>query len=147
MKSKIEIKQLERADLANYKQLIDACFGSSESLEVYSEIFAEDKNYKIFVADLRGQMVGAVTVVAADLFTFSNRPFLMLFDVCVLDEYRKSGVGLQLMEYVKAYGLENKYKSINMTCLESAIPAHGLYEKAGFVKTDSRKYSIDLNTL
>jgi predicted N-acetyltransferase YhbS len=147
MKSNIEMKQLKSADLPGYKQLIDACFGSSESLRSYEKIFAEDKNYKIFIATLDGQMVGAVTVVAADLFTFSNRPFLMLFDVCVLDEYRKSGVGLQLMEYIKAYGLENKYKSINMTCLESAIPAHGLYEKAGFVKTDSRKYSIDLNAL
>lgn len=144
MNSKIEMKQLKSVDLSKYKQLIDACFGSSQSLEMYRETFVDNKNYKIFVAIVEGQMVGAITVLAADLFTFSDRPFLMLFDVCVKNEFRKLGVGLALMEYVKVYGLKNNYKSINMTCLESAIPAHRLYEKAGFVKKDSRKYAINL---
>jgi len=144
MDLKIEINQLERAGLPDYKQLIDACFGDSQGLELYQEMFVDDKNYKIFIAIIDGRMVGGVTVVAVDLFTFSDRPFLMLFDVCVKNEFRKFGVGLALMNYVKEYGLKNNYKSINMTCLESAIPAHRLYEKAGFVKKESRKYAINL---
>lgn len=113
-------------------------------MKTYEKMFSNDKNYKIFISFVDGQMVGAVTVVAVDLFTFSDRPFLVLFDVCVRENYRRDGVGLALMEYVKEYGRENGYKSINMTCLESALPAHRLYEKAGFVKRDSRKYAVDL---
>jgi len=144
MNPKYEIRQLAKVDLPEYKQLIDSCFGSSEDLETYEKMFSNDKNYKIFYSITEGKIVGAVTVVVVDLFTFSDRPFLMLFDVCVKKEFRKSGVGLALMNYVKAYGLENKYKSINMTCLETAIPAHRLYEKAGFEKKESRKYAINL---
>lgn len=51
-----------------------------------------------------------------------------------------------LFEYITDFAKENEYKSIYLTCLDTAHSAHRLYENIGFKKMSSVKYSLDLKS-
>ena len=98
--------------------------------------------YKIIVAKDADKIVGSITFYKLDLFTFSFQPTLEIFNVAVLKEYRGQKIAKKLFEYVINFAKKNGYKSINLTCLDTAIPAHKLYESIGFTKASSVKYNL-----
>ena len=137
----IEILKFE--DLGSYKELIDECFGSSNDLEKYKQ-YHENHSYKIFVIKDGGKIVGSATQYVIDLFTFEFQPCLMIFNVAVSAAYREKGFAKNLLEYMIENAKTEGLNSISLTCLDSAYPAHSLYESVGFKKTDSIKYHMDL---
>lgn len=139
----MEIEILKKSDIESYKALIDECFDGSNSISEY-EKYDIEANYKIIVAKNGNKVVGSVTFYKLDLFTFSFQPALEVFNVAVLKEYRGQKIAKKLFEYVIDYAKKNGYKSINLTCLDTAIPAHKLYESIGFVKASSIKYNFYL---
>ncbi len=139
----MEIEILKKSDIESYKALIDECFDGSNSISEY-EKYDTEANYKIIVAKNGNKVVGSVTFYKLDLFTFSFQPALEVFNVAVLKEYRGQKIAKKLFEYVIDYAKKNGYKSINLTCLDTAISAHKLYESIGFVKASSIKYNFYL---
>lgn len=137
------IEILKSVDLKSYKELIDECFGSSNSIEQY-EKYSENQAYKIYVVKEENLIVGSVTQYAIELFTFDFQPCLMLFNVAVKPAYRNKKIAQKLLEHVIEKAKSDGYRSISLTCLDSAYPAHKLYESVGFVKANSVKYQIDL---
>ena len=137
------IEQLEKDSLSSYKDLIDECFGPSNTLEQY-EKYNRNDSYQIIVAKHDREVVGSVTFYKIDLFTFGFQPCLMLFNVAVKETYRKQKVAKQLIENVIEYAKINGYPSISLTCLDDAHAAHRLYESVGFKKTSSIKYNLNL---
>lgn len=138
-----KIEQLNKDMLFSYKQLIDKCFGSSNSLEQY-EKYEQNDNYVIIVAKKADEIIGSITLYKIDLFTFEFQPCLMLFNVAVKEEYRKQKVAKSLMDHVIKYAKENGYKSISLTCLDDAFNAHKFYESVGFKKIGSIKYNLNV---
>ncbi|MDD2391599.1 MAG: hypothetical protein PHU94_01510 [Bacilli bacterium] len=49
-----------------------------------------------------------------------------------------------MFDYVIKYAKENGYKSVFLTCLDTAYGAQKLYETIGFIKTDSLKYNLKI---
>jgi len=139
----MEIKILKKSDLKSYKNLIDECFDGSNDISEY-EKYNPEANYKIVVAKDGEKIVGSITFYKLDLFTFSFQPVLEIFNVAVLKDYRGQKIAKKLFDFVFDYAKENGYKSINLTCLDTAIPAHKLYESIGFIRTSSFKYSLYL---
>ena len=138
-----KITQLGEDSLASYKELIDECFGGSNSLEEYYKYQKNDK-YMILVSKKGDEIIGSITLYKIDLFTFNFQPCLMLFNVAVKEKYRGKKIAKSLMDYVVKYAKENGYKSISLTCLDSAFDAHRFYESMGFKRTSSLKYNINL---
>ena len=139
--TKIEI--LKPEDLKSYKELMDECFGGSNSLEKYKQ-YQENSAYKIFIVKDGDQIVGSVTQYVIDLFTFDFQPCLMLFNVAVKVDYREKQIAKQLLTHIIEEAKAEGYHSISLTCLDTAYPAHKLYESVGFHKASSIKYSMDL---
>ena len=137
------VELLKSEDLKSYKELIDECFGSSNNLEQY-EKYHQNEVYKIFVIKEGSKIVGSATQYAIDLFTFDFQPCLMIFNVAVKAAYRKKNIAKKLLEYMIENAKLEGYHSISLTCLDSAYPAHRLYESVGFVKASSIKYQLDL---
>lgn len=133
------IEKLTPADLSAYKALMDECFGNC-CVDGYRESAA----YDIVVAKEDGELLGSMTLYKIELFTFGFQPCLELFNVAVTASARGCGIGRALMDYAKEYAKERGFKSISLTCLEEATPAHRLYEAAGFKKAPSRKYALYL---
>ena len=139
MKYTVDI--LEKQDLPSYKSLIDECFGDSCDIEKYYS-YSDNKGYRIFVVKDGDEVIGSVTWYAVDLFTFDFQPCLMLFNVAVRKNRRRENIASEMLKYVISQAEKEGYKSISLTCLNDAYPAHKLYESVGFVRTDSIKYSL-----
>lgn len=139
------IEKLNVLDLESYKQLIDECFDGSNDIECYNEHYDENSpNYEILVAKDGKKVIGSVTMIKLDLFTFSFQPSLEIFNVAVLRDYRGKKIAKQLLDEVIKYARNNKYKSIVLTCLDTAYDAHRLYESVGFIRTSSVKYNLSI---
>lgn len=139
----MEIEILKKSDLKFYKDLIDECFDGSNEISEY-EKYNPEADYKIVVAKDGDKIVGSVTFYKLNLFTFSFQPVLEIFNVAVLKDYRRQNIAKDLFDYVINYAKENGYKTINLTCLDTAIAAHKLYESVGFKKASSVKYNLYL---
>ncbi|MBC8530836.1 GNAT family N-acetyltransferase [Gehongia tenuis] len=139
----MKIEVLDLKDLAAYKALMDDCFGGSNPLERYQQ-YANRAGYTIWAAKDGERIVGSVTTYAIDLFTFDFQPCLMLFNVAVLGAYRKQGIGRRLLELVIDKARKDGFRSISLTCLDDAYPAHRLYESVGFKRASSLKYDLKL---
>jgi ribosomal protein S18 acetylase RimI-like enzyme len=137
------IEILKKSDLNSYKELIDECFDGSNDISEYKKYNLE-ANYKIVVAKDGAKIIGSITFYKLDLFTFSFQPVLEIFNVAVLEDYRGQKIAKKLFEFIFDYAKKNGYKSINLTCLDTAIPAHKLYESVGFIRTGSVKYNLYL---
>jgi len=140
----IIIEKLKKEDIMQYKYLIDECFESSNSLEYYISSYSNESNYEIIVAKYNDKIIGSITFYKIDLFTFSFHPALELFNVAVLKEYREKGIAKKIFDYIIKYAKENNYKSIYLTCLDTATNAHKLYESIGFKKVSSIKYNLEI---
>ncbi len=141
MAYKVEI--LDQNDIVSYKELIDNCFGGSNPLEQY-QAYQQKPEYTIWVIKDGETIIASVTQYVIDLFTFDFQPCPMLFNVAVLETYRKQGIGKQMLSDIIQKAKEEGYRQISLTCLESAEPAHRLYESVGFQRADSCKYTISL---
>lgn len=137
------IEILRKSDLESYKALIDECFDGSNDICEYKK-YNPEAEYTIVVAKDGNKIVGSITFYKLNLFTFSFQPVLEIFNVAVLKEYRGQKIAKKLFEFVLDYARKNGYKTINLTCLDTAVDAHGLYESVGFVKTSSVKYNLRL---
>lgn len=138
------IERLKEKDLKQYKTLIDEAFDESNDIDSYYNYDENSDKYIILVAKVDDKIVGSVTFYKLDLFTFDFQPSLEIFNVAVLKEYRKQKIAKKLFEYAFSYAKDNGYKQVYLTCLDSAISAHKLYESVGMEKTSSVKYNIYL---
>ena len=139
-----KIEKLEREDLTSYKELIDECFGQSNDISLYEQ-YEQNHEYTVWVVKDENEIVGSVTQYAIRLFTFGFQPCLMLFNVAVRKAYRKNGIAKLLFEHIIATAQADGYKSISLTCLETAYSAHKLYESMGFKRMGSIKFELDLS--
>ena len=141
MNETIEI--LKKEDIKLYKTLIDECFGGSNDISFY-ENYEKNNNYKIFVFKKDNKIIGSITAYKIDLFTYSFQPAIEIFNVCVLKEYRKNNIAKALFDKVIDYAKQENCKSMFLTCLDTAIAAHKLYESVGFKRMTSIKYSMNI---
>lgn len=139
----MEIELLKQKDLESYKELIDECFGTSNDLEKYQK-YSENTAYQIFVVKVENTIIASATQYSIDLFTFDFQPCLMLFNVAVRADYREKQIAKDLLIHIIENARNEGYRSISLTCLDTAYPAHKLYESVGFKKADSIKYVLAL---
>jgi ribosomal protein S18 acetylase RimI-like enzyme len=142
----IHIEKLKTSDLPKYKYLIDECFDVSHSQNIYDECYDnKSEKYEILVGKTDdNKIIASLTLYKIDLFTFDFQPSLEIFNVCVSKKYRGQKIAKKLFTSVFKFAKENGYKSIYLTCLDSAIDAHRLYESLGMKKTNSVKYFIKI---
>lgn len=140
----MNIEKLKYEDLSSYKQLIDECFGESNSLDIYKEKYIENSNYEIIVVKSDDMIIGSVTFIRLDLFTFDFQPSIEIFNVAVLPDYRNKKIAKSIFNYIITTVKKEGYKSVVLTCLDNAYDAHGLYESLGFIRTSSVKYKLDI---
>ena len=123
------IERLSYNELEEYKDLINECFEAEDTLERYQNNYNEnDDNLVILVAKENNKIIGSITYLKVNLFTFSMQPSMMLFNVCTKDEYRGKGVAKKIFNYIYDIALKEGYKQITLTCLESELGVHKFYE-------------------
>ena len=62
------------------------------------------------------------------------------------ESYRKQNIAKMLLEHIIENAKKEGCRSISLTCLDTAYPAHKLYESLGFEKANSIKFNLNLTT-
>jgi len=95
-----------------------------------------------FIAEENGRSVGR-----AYLYLINNslheKPYGLLEDMLVEEEYRGKGIGRQLMEAVISEAKERGCYKLVAQSRHSRTEAHSFYEKNGF-KDHGKNFRIDL---
>lgn len=87
-----------------------------------------DKGGKIFYAKYNNQIVGTVSLLKIDNFTFE------LSKMAVTEKVQGLGIGKLLIEYCLKFAQENGIKKLILYSNTILIPAIKMYEKYGFVE-------------
>ena len=115
-------------ELAEYENAGHQMATSIEQME--ADGFGKRPLFEFFVAETAlGEIVGAA------LFYFGYSTWkgkkLYLDDLIVTGEYRRKGIGEQLLNHLVGYALENEVKQIRWHVLDWNEPAISFYEKVG----------------
>lgn len=103
--------------------------------ESYIKAFAEiaaDKNNELIVAELDGEIVGALQLTLTPSISFQGGKRATVESVRVDEKYRGQGIGKQLMEFAIARARAAGCVSMQLTTNMDRADAHRFYEKLGF---------------
>ncbi len=87
-----------------------------------------DKGGKIFYAKYQNQIVGTVSLLKIDSFTFE------LSKMAVTEKVQGLGIGKKLIDYCILYAKENGIKKLILYSNTILVPAINMYKKYGFVE-------------
>ena len=94
------------------------------------------ENKEIYVVKNNGKIIGWLRY---NLF-WDNIPFMNM--ICFLEEYRKIGIGTQLVKYWEDEMKQNGYKNV-LTSTQSDEDAQHFYRKMGYKEIGGFKYNND----
>lgn len=123
------IRELTESDIGFVAELERICFSGSCSEQSIRDSFSCDNNY-FFIAEEDNKPVGYIELsVAADEG--------YIYNIAVLPEYRKKGIGEALTRYVCELFCDLSF--ITLEVRPSNTAAVNLYSKLGFEKVGERK--------
>ena len=129
--NKLEISKMCLDDIPKICELENLCFSSP-----WSELALKDElenPYALFlVGKIDGRLAGYIgSICVLDECSITN--------VAIFPEFRKMGLGNELVSYLCRLATDNKITSIYLEVRKSNIAARRLYEKCGFSICGERK--------
>ena len=113
----------------------EECFNSGYGRCTFEKEL-ENKIAKYIVAEEDGKVLGY-----AGLWNICGSADIM--NVGVLKEYRRCGIGINLLEGLEKYCIDNGIFEINLEVRVGNIPARELYKKLGYKEITVRKGYYD----
>jgi len=107
----------------------------ANGLAEFVQSFNPDKD-RIWVAEIDDQIVGSIAIAGASRLEAQLRWFL------VHPDYRRLGLGRELMKEALLFCKERKYKTIFLWTTSELSVARHLYISVGFRKTEEKTHKI-----
>jgi GNAT superfamily N-acetyltransferase len=111
----------------------DRSFTPEEAREHFA-IFEKYPNYRLFVAELDGRIVGAYELLIMDNLAKRGRPSAVVEDVAVAPDCQGKGIGRALMLHARDECRKAGCYKLALSSAESREPAHRFYEALGFAR-------------
>ena len=91
-------------------------------------------NYKTFVAEINGVLVGFVGMCKQTAYEF-DEPYVRVLALVVHEDYRRKNIGQSLMLEVEDWAMKNYCRAIilNSGNREERIAAHNFYNNLGYL--------------
>lgn len=99
--------------------------------EIYSKI-ADNPGYIVICMKSNGQIIGSVLGVACHELFGNCQPFMVVEDVVVHSDYRRTGIATQLMIELEKSARELNCSMIIFVSSSHRAGAHKLYESLGY---------------
>ena len=114
-----------------YKQ--EGWFGDNNSIEKMLKNYNYNSKYNyLFVADHNGKIIGTITCSINKAYAFNCMGY-MTFDFLIVDkQYRRKGVGVQLIAKLDSIAKKNNLESIQCVSTASKDNAHKFYDCVKF---------------
>ena len=102
------------------------------------------RNDIVLVACINNKIVGYLAGTLNSQYSYNNNIQAELDNMCVMSEYRKSGIGSKLFEEFKKICKENKINEIKVVASYNNLNAIAFYKNNGFKEADlTLKQNID----
>lgn len=130
------VREAKKEDLPQILSLLDALSKTKANekkvLAIYKKLLASDY-YFISVAQLEGQVVGTCSLLVIPSLQH-GRPWGLLEGLVVAENFRKQGIGRQLIGEMMRLAREKKCYKVILTSRFSKPDVHEFWEKRGFEK-------------
>ncbi len=107
------------------------------SIDSAKNIFNKFKlypNYSLYVAKVKGRVVGTFELLIMDNLAHKGAPSGVVEDVVVDENYRSKGIGKKMMEYAKGICQKNGCYKLTLSSNILRDRAHKFYDNLGFEK-------------
>jgi aminoglycoside 3-N-acetyltransferase I len=113
----IEIKILSTNDIGEFSELIGVFeevfemndFNKPDTAYLY-KILAKP-NFLVLIAKIKNKVVGGLTVYILDQY-YSQKPLAYIYDLAVLKDFQRKGIGKNLIKQVTKYCKENGFDEV-----------------------------------
>lgn len=120
-------------ELAKFQHLEDSFCITVKRL---SELLFDEKSLKALTALADGEIVGTALYYTSGVSTFSGKHIMFLEDLYVKEAFRKSGIGRELFNRLRAEAKENGCCKIQWKCQSWNINAGSFYKSVGSCQED-----------
>ena len=107
---------------------------SLEAARVRFERYQEYPNYRIYVAEFGEAIVGTFALIIIDSIAHSGKPFAVVEDVVVSQDFQGRGIGKRMMEFAMGRCKEFGCYKLTLSSHLKRLKAHSFYESLGFEK-------------
>lgn len=155
------VREINKPDFVEFREATDADLETV--LDIYAQgdlddgrrlsqarakgLFARFRrypDYRIYVALIDGQVVGAFSLLIMDNLGHAGTPAAIVEDVGVHAGYRRHGVGRRMIEYAIERAHARGCYKLSLSSNNQRHDAHRFYEALGF-KRHGITFSIDVN--
>lgn len=132
---KIEVKQLTKSDLNDFKELISLFqeVFEHENLTTPSDIYLKQilvrTDLVIYAVYLNNNLVGGLTAYELRKY-YSEESEFFIYDIAVEPEYQRNGLGKRLLSALKRHSKIKGIKEIFVAAHEEDLQAVDFYHKA-----------------
>lgn len=133
----IQVMPYEAEDLTILQQLMaDGFQDLPEETEEFIELISDEQSSQVWMVRQEGQIVATLTtaVVEQDIWVTA---------FTTATAFRKRGIALSLLNWVKNYAAENKLARVLLEVESDNPSAFALYEKADFENIEQQDYYIE----
>ncbi len=120
------MEEMSLADLPEVLQIEEESFASHWGEKDFRFEMTENPYAKLYVLRKDGKIVAY-----CDIWIIFER--MEVASIAVAKDYRKQGLGYQIMQFIDQKGIENGCEFAFLEVRESNLPARELYKKCGYI--------------
>ncbi len=142
------IRKLKEADLQALEKLYRQFWNEESDIETMKNKYQEIKNdsrYLLLAAVFEDKVVGSIFGVMCEELYGHCRPFLVMEDLIVDENYRGKGIGKALLREIEETGKKLKCSQILFVTETGRKEAISFYEKAGYSSETHIGFKKSLN--
>jgi GNAT superfamily N-acetyltransferase len=114
--------------LAEYEKLAHAVTGNVAALQEH--LFGSHPYVEAIIAEVEGETAG-FALFFSNYSTFLTQPGIYLEDLFVLPEYRRQGIGQEILGYLARLAVERGYGRLEWSVLDWNVDAIAFYQRMG----------------
>ena len=131
----LEIERISERDLPELAALFRELSGREQSLEKMKISFSnmeKNEEYIVLGAKIGGRLAGSVMGIVCHDLVDDCRPFMVIENVIVAEEFRRAGVGRALMKCIEDICIERDCCYSMLVSGSQRTDAHRFYESIGY---------------
>ncbi len=129
----IRITDYQTADYSGVIKLLGESFSSTIEQNAL-ELHDLDDNHSIIVAKSEAGDTCGCAVLEKKIDYIRNNPVLFVLYLAVDQQYRRHGIGKQMISHIEQYAKEMNYNAIELTSADFRTEAHTFYNSMGFTR-------------
>ena len=144
-----EIRKLEEKDLIFFQDLVNLFIRVFETNhkpsadnEQLLSLLKDEKFFAIAAFD-KGRIIGGLSVYKLDQY-YSSRPLAYIYDLAVLDEYQRQGIGAALINFTRSFCRDAGYEALFVQAEKADAGALDFYRATEATEQEVVHFTYDL---